>query len=97
MKVKNRIGKRDKMVAALGGAALSTALLGGGLVAAQESQPLAKSEVAATVGGESIQNGDAPSRPVPVVGKIASLGVFKNGIAVVEERFEVSGPGRYAT
>ncbi len=101
MKGKNRIGKRDKMVAALGGAALSTALFGGGLVAAQDAQPLAKSGVAATAraagGGESIRNGDAPSRPVPVVGKIASLGVFKNGIAVVEERFEVPGPGRYAT
>ena len=89
------------MVAALGGAALSTALLGGGLVAAQDAQPLAKSDLAATTramgGGESIRNGDAPSRPIQVVGKIASLGVFKNGIAVVEERFEVPGPGRYAT
>lgn len=101
MRGKKQIGKRDKMVAALGGAALSTALFGGVFVAAQESQPFAKSGVAATAraagGGESVRNGDAPSRPVPVVGKIASLGVFKNGIAVVEERFEVSGPGRYAT
>ena len=101
MKEKKQIGKRDKMVAAVGGAALLTALIGGGLVAAQDAQPLAKSEVASTAraagGGEAIRNGDAPSRPVPIVGKIASLGVFKNGIAVVEERFEVPGPGRYAT
>lgn len=101
MKGKKQIGKRDKMVAAFGGAALSTALIGGGLVAAQDAQPLAKSEVAATAratgGGESTQNNGARTAPVPVVGKIASLGVFKNGIAVVEERFEVPGPGRYAT
>ncbi|MBQ7815270.1 MAG: hypothetical protein IJ387_12360, partial [Thermoguttaceae bacterium] len=81
--------------------ALLSALIGGGFVAAQDAQPLAKSDVASTApaagGGESIRNGDAPSRPVPIVGKIASLGVFKNGIAVVEERFEVPGPGRYAT
>lgn len=100
MKGKNRIEKTKRILAALGGTAVSTALFGG-LVAAQEAQTLVKTSVAATAratgGGESIQNDDAPSRPVPVVGKIASLGVFKNGIAVVEERFEVPGPGRYAT
>lgn len=101
MKGKKQIGKRGKIVAAFGSAALLTALIDGGLVAGQDAQPLVKSGVAATAraaeGGESIQNGAAPSRPVPVAGKIASLGVFKNGIAVVEERFEVPGPGRYAT
>ena len=63
MKGKKQIGKRDKMVAAFGGAALLTALIGGGLVEGQDAQPLAKSEVASTAraaGGESIRNGDAP-------------------------------------
>ncbi|MBQ1278582.1 MAG: hypothetical protein IIY07_08055, partial [Thermoguttaceae bacterium] len=63
--------------------------------------PLAKSDVAATtramIDGETAEKNGAKTAPIQVVGKIASLGVFKNGIAVVEERFEVPGPGRYAT
>ncbi len=35
--------------------------------------------------------------PTPLSGKIESIGVFKNGIAVVRERFDAPGVGRYAT
>ncbi|MBP5620669.1 MAG: hypothetical protein J6X44_01510 [Thermoguttaceae bacterium] len=37
------------------------------------------------------------SEPTPLSGKIESIGVFKNGIAVVRERFDAPGVGRYAT
>ena len=89
MKFKNRIERREKMVAALLGAAFFSASTDGVYIAAQETQTVVKNEVAPIMKPEST--------PIPVVGKIASLGVFKNGIAVVEERFEVPGPGRYAT
>ncbi len=35
--------------------------------------------------------------PAPLSGKIESIGVFKNGVAVVRERFDAPGVGRYAT
>ncbi|MBR4835331.1 MAG: hypothetical protein IKU86_13530 [Thermoguttaceae bacterium] len=89
MKFKNQIERREKMVAALLGAAFFSASTDGVYIAAQETQTVVKNEVAPIMKPESA--------PIPVVGKIASLGVFKNGIAVVEERFEVPGPGRYAT
>ena len=84
MKGKKQRAKRQEIVAALLGTALVSALGNVGQIAAQETQTLVRAEVATTA-------------PIPVIGKIASLGVFKNGIAVVEERFEVPGAGRYAT
>ena len=38
----------------------------------------------------------AQDEPTPVAPKIASLGVFKNGVTVVEESFSVSASGRYS-
>lgn len=36
------------------------------------------------------------AEPIPVESKIVSLGVFKNGIAVVEERIEIPSSGQYS-
>ncbi|MDO5309425.1 MAG: hypothetical protein Q4G03_08030 [Planctomycetia bacterium] len=37
------------------------------------------------------------SNVTPVSGRLESIGVFKNGVIIVEETFDVSAPGRYVT
>ena len=42
------------------------------------------------------ESGASASQPAPLVGKIESLGAFKNGVCVVEQRFDVPSSGRYS-